>query len=630
MGTARILAWLDGREAAEIGVALADGFAPPTPSDVPGSAQGGPTGAIEQLLQRADSELRPLQLNFYKKAKFANSFKWRLIENGVARKIADDVTQTLVLHLSQSQIPALSHSAEGAPTNPKDRGKLQNLLHRGNKSFAQGVYADAAALFEEAIELDPSNAEALNNLGSSLCHLGRYEEAEHCFRDSIALKPNYPNPHNNLGNLLRLRSDLAEAEASLRRAIKLKPNYLEARVGLGLTLVLLGRLRDARACFTKALKAAPRNIHAMFGMGQIAALEGRFEEAGSTFRRIVELDPKMPGAWAALAGTRKMTNADSDWFKSVEKLAASGLIALEEANLRFAMGKYCDDINDFTQAFQNFKRGNELLRTAAVDYDRKQHSHLLDQLTRVYTPDAISKIGTGGSTSAKPIFVVGMPRSGTSLAEQIIASHPAACGAGELDFWTTLIAKDGGLTQGILAETARPKVAQEYLRILEAFSANAARVVDKTPVNSDFLGLIYSVFPNARVIYMQRDPIDTCLSCYFQQFLTGLNFTLDLSDLAQYYREHARMMAHWRAILPPGFFLDVPYEELVTDQETWSRKMLEFIGLEWDPRCLEFHTNKRQVITASAWQVRQQMYKHSVGRWRNYEKFIGPLRALRK
>jgi hypothetical protein len=192
-----------------------------------------------------------------------------------------------------------------------------------------------------------------------------------------------------------------------------------------------------------------------------------------------------------------------------------------------------------------------------------------------------------------------------------------------------LIFDDAGITKEILSAPARLKVAEKYLGILQGRSANALRVVDKSPENSDFLGLIYSVFPNARVIYMQRDPIDTCLSCYFQQFLTGLNFTLDLSDLAHYYGEHQRIMTHWRAVLPPGFILDVPYEELVADQETWSRKMLEFIGLEWDPACLEFHTNKRQVVTASAWQVRQKMYASSVARWRHYEKFIGPLKALK-
>jgi tetratricopeptide (TPR) repeat protein len=626
-----ILAWFSGREAAEIGVALADQFAPQPNSAVPqGSLQSAASGSMEQLLRRADSDVRPLRLNFYKKAKLANSFKWRLIENGVARNTADEVTQSLIVHLSQGQIPATSRNSAEIPTNPSDRAKAQQLFNRGNKSFDRGAYSEAAALFEEAVELDSSLAEALNNLGSSLSFLGRYDEAEQCFRQAIAIKPNYSDAHGNLGHLLQMKADLVAAEVSLRRALKLRPTFTEARINLGLTLTFRGRLRDARACFAKVLKAAPRNTQALFGIGQVTALEGRFEESETMFKRIVDIDPKMISAWASLAGTRKMTNADGEWFKNAEKLATSAVHPLDEANLRFAIGKYFDDVGNFAPAFQSFKRGNELLKTAAGDYDRKGRSRLIDELIRVYTREAISKIQIPGSASSKPVFVVGMPRSGTSLAEQIIASHPAAYGAGELHFWAALIEKDTGLTQGILSEPARAKVAEEYLRILEASSANASRVVDKAPVNSDFLGLIYSVFPNARVIYMQRDPIDTCLSCYFQQFLLGLNFTFDLSDLAHYYGEHRRMMVHWRKVLPPGFILDVPYEELVADQEAWSRKMLEFIGLEWDPRVLEFHTNKRQVVTASAWQVRQKIYRSSVARWRNYEQFIGPLKALQK
>jgi tetratricopeptide (TPR) repeat protein len=626
-----ILAWLNAREAAEIGAALADEFAPRTESAATrGSPQSSASGSMEQLLQRADTEVRPLQLNLYKKAKFANAFKWRLIENGVARKIADEITQSLVLHLSESQIPALSQNSAAAPANRLSQAKAQQLFHRGNKSFAQGAYAEAATLYEEVIELDSSHAAALNNLGSSLSNLGRYEEAEQRFREAMSVKPNFSDPHANLGVLLRQKSYLSDSEALLRRALKLRPNDLDARINLGLTLVFLGRLRDARACFAKVLKAAPRNVLALFGMGQIAVVEGRFEEAETTYRRVIEINPRMTNAWAALAVTRKMTKADSGWFKSAQEIATSAIHPLEEANLRFSMGKYCDDVDDFAQAFQNFKRGNELLKTAAEDYDRKDRSHLIDDLIRVYSRDAIAKIGAAGSSSAKPVFVVGMPRSGTSLAEQIIASHPAAHGAGELHFWATLVSNDAGLTKGNLSEPTRLKVAEEYQRILEGFSKSALRIINKAPVNSDFLGLIYSVFPNARVIYMQRDPIDTCLSCYFQQFLVGINFAFDLSDLVHYFREHQRIMAHWRAVLPPGFILDVPYEELVADQETWSRKMLNFIGLEWDARVLDFHTNRRQVTTASAWQVRQKIYKSSVARWHNYEKFIGPLKALGK
>jgi tetratricopeptide (TPR) repeat protein len=624
------LAWLDAREAAEIGVALADEFAPGSTSVVQGSSQSSPSGSLEQLLRRADREVRPLQLNFYKKAKFANSFKWRLIENGVARAIADEVTQSLVVHLSQRELPAQKQASANASANRPDQAKAQQLFYRGNKLIEQGAYAEAAAHYKQAIELDSSHAEALNNLGSSLSHLGRFEEAEQCFREAIAAKPNFSDPHSNLGVMLRQKSYLFDSEASLRRALKLRPTDIDARINLGLTLVLLGRLREASACFAKGLKAKPREFRAFFGMGQIAMVEGRFEEAETLFRHTIDMCPNMTSAWAALAFTRKMTNADSEWRKSAEELVAGTSHPMEEAQLRFALGKYCDDVNDFAQAFQYFKRGNELLKAAADDYDRKERSRFIDGLIRVYSREAIAKIEVPGSTSMKPVFVVGMPRSGTSLAEQIIASHPAAHGVGELDFWNSPALKEAGTTTGMLSEAARPKVAEEYLGIVERLAGNARRVINKAPVNSDFLGMIYSVFPNARVIYMRRDPIDTCLSCYFQQFLTGINFTFDLSDLVHYYREHQRMMEHWRSVLPPGFILEVPYEELVVDQESWSRKMLDFIGLEWDPRVLEFHTNKRQVTTASAWQVRQKIYKSSVARWHNYEKFIGPLKSLGK
>src|SRR5258706_6741423 len=385
-----ILAWLNGREAAEIGAALADEFAQkPESAAAKGSRQGGGSGSMDLLLRRADSEVRPLQLNFYKKAKFANAFKWRLIENGVARETADGVTQSLVLHLSQNQIPALGQNSADAPASRTDRAKAEQLFNRGNKHFEQGAHAEAAALYEEAIELDSSFAEAVGNLGSALSHLSRYEEAEHCFREAIAIKPNLSDPHANLGVLLRQQSYLSDSEASLRRALKLRPTDLDARINLGLTLVLLGRLRDARACFAKVLKTTPRNVLALFGMGQIAALEGQFGEAETTFKRIIELNPKMTNAWAALPLTRKMTKADGESLKGAQDIATSKIHPLEEANLRFAMGKYCDDVNDFADAFKNFKRGNELLKTAAEDYDRKERSHLIGELIRVYSREAI-------------------------------------------------------------------------------------------------------------------------------------------------------------------------------------------------------------------------------------------------
>jgi hypothetical protein len=223
-----------------------------------------------------------------------------------------------------------------------------------------------------------------------------------------------------------------------------------------------------------------------------------------------------------------------------------------------------------------------------------------------------------------------MPRSGTSMVEQIIASHPSASGVGEFGFWSDAMRRhEAVLRQESPGEPLRRKLAAGYLRALGARHPDAPRVVDKTPFNADYLGLIHTVFPRARIIYLRRAPIDTCLSCYFQQFSTEMNFSLDLSDLAHYYREHARLMAHWRAVLPAGALLEVSYEELTADQEHWTRRMLDFLGLEWDERCLNFHKTERAVMTASFWQVRQEMYRRAGARWHNYRKFVGPLLGLK-
>ena len=297
--------------------------------------------------------------------------------------------------------------------------------------------------------------------------------------------------------------------------------------------------------------------------------------------------------------------------------------------MRFAIGKYWDDLGEFPTAFQSYHRANELLKSTVPGYNRAARVQFIKDLIRVYSSETVAQAGASGSGSMRPIFVIGMPRSGTSLVEQIIASHPAVKGAGELGFWTeVLLRRTDAIRTAVLSEHHRKQLAIEYIRLLSESCGEAAHVVDKAPVNAEYLGLIHSVFPRARVIYMRRNPIDTCLSCYFQHLSPALSYTMDLSDLAHYCRTHYQLMAHWRSVLPQGTVLDVPYEELVTDQEGWTRRILEFIGLPWHGQCLEFHHTQRTITTASSWQVRQRIYKNSVERWRNYEAFIGPLLEL--
>lgn len=619
-----MLDWFNAREATELGTALADRFAHQSSSGEPSGGKLNPTGDLESLLRRASAELAGLRLNFYKKAKFANSFKWRLLEKGIDKKTADEVTQQLILGAFQASIPIAKSDSDGV----SDSEAVGRLISRANAYLANQEYGEAVALYTKIEERVPLQAELLNNLGVSLFSLGRLQEAEQRYREAIEIKPEFPAALCNLADVLQANPQ--EAEEFVRRALRINPKFPGGRTKLGLLLLSAGREQEAAAALRKALKVSPKDADALVGLAQIERSLGRFEDAETLVKRALKIAPKMATAWAALHGVRKMTAADSEWLATSERIAGSGISLWEESELRFAIGKYYDDVGDFDRAFQNYRRGNELLRSVAAKYNRQAHSSFADDMIRTYSREALANLGAGGSASNKPIFVVGMPRSGTSLIEQIIASHPAASGAGEPDFWLQSARKHHNeMRLQILGELPRKALAEDYLSILNRRFQDAARVVDKTPANSDFVGLIYSALPNARFISMRRNPIDTCLSCYFQHFSTAMSYTMDLTDLAEYYRVHRRLMDHWVRALPSGAILEVPYEEVVANQEAWTRRILDFLDLEWDARCLSFHETKRSVNTASAWQVRQKIYRHSVERWRNYEKFIGPLKELR-
>jgi hypothetical protein len=293
------------------------------------------------------------------------------------------------------------------------------------------------------------------------------------------------------------------------------------------------------------------------------------------------------------------------------------------------MGKYFDDLKNYEQAFHSYRLANELTKRYGAKFDKSQLSRHVDRTMSLYDREWLRVARIESTGSERAIFIVGMPRSGTTLAEQILASHPSVFGAGELRFWNDAAAAyEPSTTGGTTAASTIAALAMHYLRQLTDLSTDALRVVDKMPTNYANLGLIHAALPKARIIHMQRNPIDTCLSIYFQNFSISHAYANDLEDLAHYCAEYLRLMTHWRATLPEGTILDVSYDGLVEDQETWSRKMLEFAGLPWDPRCLDFHRTARTVLTPSKWQVRQKISKSSSGRWRNYESFVEPLRRL--
>jgi tetratricopeptide (TPR) repeat protein len=619
------------RKAAEVGTALANQFVTIAPEPpLQNQGRGAQTRQLQQFLSQVERDARPLRLGLFRRARLATSFKCRLLDNGVEADLANELTRLLLLRLSSQQATTVPDDAALIPPAGKPKARtVRSLLAQAEAAAGRGAHAAAAGYYTQVLAIKPGHPFACNNLGVALHKLHRYAESEVQFRRAVRAQPTYHDGLKNLGNTLRLRGQYVESELPLRKALKIRPGDVDTLWALGQALVLLNRLADARQCFDSALRVSGGHPGSLCGLAQIAGIEGRFDEAETLYRRALQTDPDLPAAWAALVGLRKMSYADLPWLKAAEKLTAGTLAPLEEADLRFAMGKFYDDVGNFAQAFRNYERANQLQKSAAVPYDREARTRFVGEMIRAYPAGSLRGPQEGSSDSVRPVFVVGMMRSGTSLIEQIISSHSAAAGAGELPFWNDVAHKHPEALSGTgLTESLRRKLSQAYLSTLSRQPDQAQRVVDKSTYNTDYLGLIHSVFPNARILYVRRDPLDVCLSCYFNQLSPAQNFAMDLEDLAHHYREHQLMMAHWASVLPAGTLLTVRYADLVSDQEHWTRKILEFIALGWDERCLDSHTVERPVLTASFWQVRQKIYQTSLGRWRNYKKFIAPIRTL--
>ena len=331
---------------------------------------------------------------------------------------------------------------------------------------------------------------------------------------------------------------------------------------------------------------------------------------------------------------RRMTERDGDWLTGARRLAGSDLAPDQELHLQHALGKYYDDTGAYDLAFGSHQRANELARRCGPGHDRDGLAREIDRLRRSLDSAWLSRMQGAGRPSSRPLLIVGMLRSGTTLAEQMLAAHGAVQGAGELSFWGqawSRLAATAGAAASPTVEVGAPALqalADGYLARLDGLAAGAERVVDKMPTNFLVLGLITAALPGARFIHLRRDARDTCLSIYFQHFEAANTWTNDLGDLAHYMLQYRRLMDHWRSLLPAGVMLEVDYEDLVSDPEGCARRMVAFAGLDWDPRCLHFQGNAHSVVTASRWQVRQPVHRGAIGRWRHYEKFIAPLRVL--
>ncbi len=503
---------------------------------------------------------------------------------------------------------------------------------------ALGRAGEALAACDCALALKPGLVEALTVGAGALIDLGRFDDALARLDRAIALAPGSADVYIDRACALIALGRCAEALSACDRAITLAPERALAHGNRGIALTRLGRETEALASFDRAVALAPDQAVALLNKG-VALLEfGRIAPAAAALEAAVRLAPRHARAFHALAVARRFAPGDP-LVPALEGLVAPGstLPAAERIYAHAALGKIYDDAGEPARAFGYFAAA-AALRRAQTRYDERATLGELERAGEAFAAALAARPLPAGDPSPLPVFVVGAPRSGTTLVEQILASHPEIHGAGEINDFRLAAADLGGPTLAAVSradglaqmtEADFGRLGARYVARLAALSPAAKRIVNKTPDNFRFVGLIALALPNARVVHVRRDPVDACLSCFSTQFATDLPYANDLAELGRYYRAYDALMAVWRRVLPSGAMLDVRYEDVVADLEGEARRIIAHCGLAWSPRCLDFHLTERRVSTASLAQARRPLYASSVGRWRRYEAFLGPLlRAL--
>lgn len=466
----------------------------------------------------------------------------------------------------------------------------------------QGRRRDAEAVYFALLQADPGNAAAIVALGLLRLSDGDPEAAVAMMRQAIRIDPRHFDAHNNLGAALQALNRHEEALESHRAALALNPDFADGYNNLGTALQVLGR----------------------------------FAEAGDAFEQAVRIAPDRPAYYRNLFYSRRVA-ADEPTLAGLELLARDpeGLPWDQQIDLHFAVGKAYADLEQHERAFHHLATANALRRREVV-YDEGNMLRYFERLRKAFGPERMRTGGGCGDPSEVPIFILGMPRSGTSLVEQILASHPRVYGAGELrdlEQLATRFLAAPGRPRSLPEVAARApgesftQLGRAYVARLREYAPDAACVTDKMPGNFYYVGLIRLALPHARIIHVTRDPVDTCFSCFSIPFSSNLPYLYELGEIARYYRCYEGLMQHWREVLPAGTMLEVRYEDVVADLEGQARRLVAYCGLDWAPACLAFHRTDRPIRTASSWQARQPLYRNSVGRWRAYRNYLQPLLA---
>jgi tetratricopeptide (TPR) repeat protein len=538
--------------------------------------------------------------------------------------------------------------------------ELRSLLATATEFLRAGRAGDAIAPLCDAARLAPMNAVILHDLGLACLETGRLKEAIAAFERAVASDPQYGDAYFRLGIALEEAGDARRAVRAYDRTTQLLPSLTEAWFRAGALVYILGHMDEAMGCFQRAaatggrnsfgqlgkarallienrtqeaekalrqtLVADPRNAMAYDLLGNVLSEFGRFDEARACFERAIAVAPELAGSYYELVRCRPVTKEDELLPRMEAALTAPELDAAHRMRVHLAIGKAADDLGDYALAMKHFDAADGVRRGLA-SFDMVQFSSLIDRLMAQCTPELMARAGDVGDKDATPVLILGMPRSGTTLVEQILSMHPDIGAGGELNFWNErgLAWHGSGTARN---ETAFLTKSGDYLQVLRKIAPTAARVTDKMPFNFLWAGWIHLAFPRAILIHCRRSAVDTALSIHQTHFHPTLAFPTGGADLVKYFHSYQRLIEHWRAVLPEDRFIEVDYEDLARAPEPAIRRMIAACGLVWNDACLRPEANPRAVKTPSKWQTRQPIYQSSVERWRRYEPWLGPLREL--
>jgi len=562
---------------------------------------------------------------------------------------------------------AVTYYRRALEIRPNMAEALNNL---GNALRVTGDTEGAISAYQDALTYREVYPEAYNNLGTLLQQDNKIQEAEHALRKAISQNPRYIEAYNNLATILasqkkevdalRLlgdalkfapknpqtllitakiqmrRNNHAAAEQAARLVLQEKPENAEALTVLGQVLHETDRYEEAITVLEQALKANPKSPEALNFYGVALKSVGRLDEARDHIIKALKLNSGMWGGYANLNDLVDFSKGEGEQlFNQMDAIfqSAKNTEADPFLPLHFAYGKALEDRGEHERALKHYITGGKMKR-AQLEYNEAETFSFFDMIREAFPKEFFEDRKYAGLPDERPVFIIGMPRSGSTLVEQILSSHPDIYGAGEVKYLSRALGQlrdrfpslpkfpqmMGKITSGQL-----DIMAKKYLDALSAGAGDAKRITDKLLTNYFFVGLIHTLYPKAKFVNTQRDPVDTCLSGFTKLFKDDMPHSYDLAELGRYYGKYRELMEHWQKVLPKGVLTTVQYEDVVADTEKEAKALIEFIGLDWDPKCVDFHKSDRPVKTASVAQVRKPIYNTSVKRWKKYGDGLQPL-----